>query len=265
MNKYILTHSFKTILNRKEFKLIIFLLLVFTAGSAQDKTITRNSFFTAGYNQINEGANYGLIFRGPGLNYGMAWNSVSEKRYLTYEYELGLGIMFSRQIPALGFYLKPIDLAYLIKIPLAGEKLYLGPTMKMEYNYDMYPDLQSGFDYWFTNLSFGIGALYYIDFEKISFRIKLNTSVAGFISRQEAYRDPYFYDIGFKYAIQHLHQDLYFGSFDVFNVSGLEILCKPINNSRLTFGYYLQYSGYYNDPQITILNQGVKLIISKKK
>jgi hypothetical protein len=249
----------------KEFKLIIFLLLIFTLGKAQDKTFTRNSFFTAGYNQINEDANFGLVFRGPGLNYGMTWNSANEKRSFTYEYELGAGILFSREIPALGFYLKPIDLAYLFKMPIAGESLYLGPIMKMEYNYDLYPDLQSGFDYWFTNLSFGIGALYDFNYKNSSFRIKLNSSVAGFVSRQETNRNPYFYDIGFKYAINHLHQDLYFGSFDDFNVSGLEILCKPDINSRITFGYFLKYSGYYHDPQITILNQGVKLIISKKQ
>jgi hypothetical protein len=243
---------------------LLLLLLIFTSVTAQDKTLTRNSFLTTGYAQINEGANYGLIFRGPGLNYGMVWNSVTEKRYLTYEYELGVSILFSRQIAALGFYLKPIDLSYLLKIPLAGKKLYLGPLMKMEYNYNLYPDLQSGFDYWFTNLSFGIGALYDINCEKYSFRIKLNTSVAGFISRQEASRDPYFYDIGLKYAVKHLHQDLYFGSFDDYNVSNLEILCKPNINSRFTFGYFLKYSGFYNDPQITILNQGIKFIISKK-
>lgn len=264
MNLFSNTHSFKAKLYMKKLKLILILLLIFTIGSAQSKSYVRNSFFTAGYNQINEGANFGLIFRGPGLNYGMAWNSVNEKRYLTYEYELGVGILFSRQIPALGFYLKPIDLSYMFKIPLAGENLYLGSILKMEYNYDLYPDLQSGFDYWFTNLSFGIGALYDFNYKKSFFRIKLNSSVAGFISRQEAYRDPYFYDIGFKYAIKHLHQDLYFGSFDDFNVSSLEILYMPDINPRLTFGYFLKYSGFCNDPGITILNQGVKLIISRK-
>jgi len=247
----------------KEFKLGIFLLLIFTLGSAQDKTFSRNSLFAAGYKQINESANFGLIFSGPDLNYGMVWKSVNEKRYFSFEYELGAAILFSKKIPALDFYLKPIDLAYLLKIPLEGESLYLGPIMKMEYDYELYPDLQSGFDYWFTNLSFGIGALYDFNYKNISFRIKLNSSLAGYISRQEAYRDPYFYDIGFKYALKHLHHDLYFGSFDDYNVSRVEILCKPKNNSRLTFGYFLKYSGYYHDPQITILNQGIVLIISK--
>ena len=244
--------------------MILFLLLIPILGSAQDKTFTRNTFLTAGNNQINEGANFGLIFKGPGLNYGMVWKSANEKRYITYEYELGVGILFSRQIPALGFYLKPIDLAYMYRMPFANENLYLGPIVKLEYNYDLYPDLQAGFDYWFTNLNLGIGAMYNFNFKKSSFRITMNSSIAGFISRQEAYRDPYFYDIGFNYAIKHLHQDLVFGSFSDFNVSNLEILCKANVNSRFTFGYFLKYYGFYKDPQITILNQGVKIIISKK-
>lgn len=235
------------------------------SGSVQDKTFTRNSFFTYGFNQVNEGANFGLTFRGPGLNYGMSWNSVNEKRYFTYEYELGVGILFSKQIPAPGFYLKPFDLAYMFSMPFPEKCLYLGPIMKLEYNYNLYPDLQSGFDYWFTNLSFGIGALYDLNYKKSSFRIKLNSSIVGFISRQEAYRNPHFYDIGFKYAVKHLHQDLFFGSFNDFNVSNLEILFKPNGNSRFTFGYFLKYSGFSQDPKLTVLNQGVKLIINKKQ
>jgi len=248
----------------KPLKLTVFLMLICTLGSAQEKTITRNSFFTAGYNQIREDANFGLIFRGPGLNYGMSWNIGNEKRYLSCQYELGVGVLFSKQIPALGFFLKPVDLAFMIKIPLAANRLYVGPEIKLEYNYELYPDLQAGFDYWFTNTSLGIRAVYDFNYKKSSFRIKLNTSLAGFISRQEAYRNPYFYDIGFKYAIEHLNKNLHLGSFDDFNVSGLEVLFKPDNNSGLTFGYFLDYSGFYNDPTITILNQGVKLILSKR-
>jgi hypothetical protein len=248
----------------KEFILTLCLLLVFTLGSAQEKTFIRNSFLTAGFNQIKEGANFGLIFRGPGLNYGMDWNSVNEKRFITYEFELGISILFSREIPALGFYLKPVDMVYLFKLPLANNNLYFGPVLKLEYNYNLYPDLQSGFDYWFTNLSLGIGALFDFNYQKSSFRIKLNSSVAGFSSRQEAYRDPYFYDIGFKYAIKHLNQDFYFGSFDDFNVTNFEILYSPDKDSRFSFGYFLKYSGFYHDPRITMLNQGVKLIIGQK-
>jgi hypothetical protein len=265
MNLFLITNSVKAKLNMKELKLIIFLLLIFTLGSAQDRTFKRNSFYTSGYNQIREGANFGLVFRGPGFNYGMEWNSVSEKRYLTYEYELGVGILFAREIPALGFYLKPVDFTYMYKMPLSCQSLYLGPILKLEYNYNLYPDLQSGFDYWFTDLNLGFGALYDFNYRKSSFRIKLNSSVAGFISRQEASRNPHFYDLGFKYAVNHLHQELYFGSFNDFNVSCLEILFKPEINSRFTFGYYLKYSGFYHDPKITILNQGVKLTISKKQ
>ena len=102
--------------------------------SAQEKTFIRNSFLTTGFNQINEDENFGLVFRGPGFNYGMSRNSLNEKRYIAFEYEVGVGLLFSREIPGLGFYLKPIDLAYMFKMPLAGKSFYLGPLIKLEYN-----------------------------------------------------------------------------------------------------------------------------------
>lgn len=53
-------------------------------------------------------------------------------------------------------------------------------------------------------------------------------------------------------------------SFESFNVSSLEILYIRNPDSRLTYGYFLNYYGFYNNPRLTILNQGIKLIISKK-
>lgn len=247
----------------KKFKLTLILLLVFTTCQAQEKLLTRNSFLTAGLSQVNEDANFGLVFSGPAINYGMTWKSLNEKRLIEYEYELGARILFSREIPALGFYLKPVDLNYLFKFQ--DKELYIGPQLQLEYNYNLYPDLQAGFDYWFTNLSLGINARYSFNYKESSFIVMLNSSLAGFTSRQAAYRNPYFYDIGFNHAIRHLNQNLSFGSVNDFNTTNLEIFWKRRVESRLTFGYCLNYYGYFEKPEITILNHGIKLIISKKQ
>jgi hypothetical protein len=195
----------------------------------------------------------------------MTWCLGNEKRLITYEYELGAGILFSREIPALGFYLKPADLAYLFRFRVAGNDLFAGPELKLEYNYNLYPDLQSGFDYWFTSLAPGINAFYDLNYGGSSFRIKISSSLAGLTSRQQSYRDPYFYDLGVKYAIKHLNQDFTIGSFNRFSSAGLEILWKPKPDSRLIFGYILKYSGYYKAPEITILNHGIKMVLIKSK
>ncbi len=52
----------------KKINLTLNLLLVFIICQAQEKSFTRNSFLTAGLSQVNEDANFGLVFSGPGIN-----------------------------------------------------------------------------------------------------------------------------------------------------------------------------------------------------
>lgn len=246
-------------------KLILMLLLASTILDAQDKVVNRHSFFTTGLLQIKESANFGLVFQGPDLTYGMIWDVKNESTRITYAYELGLGLPFSKGIPALGFYLKPVDLAYMFGVPLEKGDLYLGPSLLWEYNYNLYPDLQSGFDYWFTNFSLGIHSRYDFDYRSSSFSIRLSSSLIGFTSRQPDYRNPYFYDLGFKHAMDHLHQNLTFGSLNSFNITTLEALWKSNPNSRFTIGYQFKYSGYYLAPEIAMVNHNIKFIINKKQ
>jgi hypothetical protein len=151
------------------------------------------------------------------------------------------------------------------RIPIEKGSLHVGPSLNCEYNYNLYPDLQSGFDYWFTNFNLGIHALYNFSFKSSSFGINFNSSLLGFTSRQAAYRNPYFYDLSFTYAIHHLHQDMTFGSFNSFNITDIEILWKLNPNSRLTIGYVFKYSGYYKNPEISMVSHNIKIIFNKKQ
>jgi hypothetical protein len=244
--------------------IFILLLVFFLPGSAQENAIPRYSFFATGFSQVKEVANYGLVFNGPAINYGMKWDRRNDKRMITYGYELGVGIPFSKNIPALDIYFKPIEVAYMFRVPGLHSRLYIGPDLKFEYNYTLYPQLQSGFDYWFTNFSLGLKAHYAFNYQSSAFQIAVSSSLAGFISRQPDYRDPYFYDIGFKYAIRDLHQNLVFGSMDKYNTTDLEIMWKPVQESRFTFGYKFSYSGCYHAPEFTKVSHNIKILFNKK-
>ena len=248
----------------RTFKATLLFLFYFAYCQGQEY-VARESFLSPGFIQIKESANVGLVFKGPSVNYGMLWCLSNEKRMITFEPELGLSILFSRDIPALGFYLKPVDFAYLFKFTIKDDPLYVGPSFNLEYSYNLYPDLQSGFDYWFTNTGFGIHAIYDLRLNSSAFVIKLASSFAGFTSRQQNYRDPYFYDMGMKHAFSHLHQDLTFGSFNRYSCADLEILWKPKPDSRLSIGYELKYSGYFQAPEISVVNHNIKLIFNKKQ
>jgi len=242
----------------------ILLLVFFLPGSAQENAVSRYSFFSTGFSQVKEAANFGLVFSGPVINYGMTWNIRNEKRMITCGYELGVGIPFSKNIPALDIYLKPINVAYMFRFPVLHSRLYIGPDLKFEYNYTLYPQLQSGFDYWFTIFSLGLKAHYAFNYQSSAFQIALSSSLAGFTSRQPDYRDPYFFDIGFKFAVRDLHQKLVFGSFEKYNTTDLEILWKPVSESRFTFGYEFRYAGYYQAPEFKKVSHSIKILFSKK-
>lgn len=242
----------------------ILLLFHVLGGFSQESSKQWKSGFTSGLFQVKEHANFGLVFKGVGFQYGIGRDFVTKHAIITFGSEAGISILFSRQIPGPGFYLKPFEVAYLLEIPLRNNHLLIGPAALLEYNYNLYPDLQSGFDYWFTDLSAGVAVRYDFRVSNSDLRINFNTYLTGFYSRQPEVRNPYFYDIGFKHAIRHLHEDLTFGLAGDYNVTSLEIQWKPAHDSRLTYAYTMKYTGFCNDPALSVLNHSIKLIFNRK-
>jgi hypothetical protein len=246
--------------------ILIYLLLPLNIQLfAQINVEARYHYLSSGLKQIKESANFGLVFSGPALNYGYFWSTAKNKNKVTIENELGLAVLFSHDIPALDFYLKLAEVSYLFNVNATDFNLLIGPMVKFEYNYNLYPDLQSGFDYWFTNFSLGLNSVADFKIANKYFKAKLKTTLLGFTSRQPSYRDPYFYDIGFTYAINHLHSNMGFYTVAGYNQTSIELLWKFKEDSRCTWAYVFNYSGYYGEPKISILSHNVKLIIAKKQ
>jgi hypothetical protein len=133
-----------------------------------------------------------------------------------------------------------------------------------DYNYQMYPDLQSGYSFWFTHISLGISSEYKFSINRNLLKLRLETSLFGFTSRQEVYNDPYFFDMGFGYALKSVNQDLIFGSLNNYNHTEFELRWQNSDESRIAFAYNLQYYGYFRDPSFTMLNQMLKIIFLPK-
>jgi hypothetical protein len=248
---------------------ITFLFSVFTIihsyAQAENGTSLQNhmGYWKPGFKQIGESANFGLVFSGPEAIYGHYWEYVQNCRILSVESEIGVCIPFSKSIPALDIYFKPAELSYLFQF--RGKTLFAaGPLLKFEYNYTLYPQLQSAFDYWFTNFSFGIKTMYNFKITGHSLSARLNFSICGFTSRQPLYRNPYFYDIGFKHAVKHLNTDLRFSTLEEYNTSNFELHWKSKTNTRITWAYCLEYSGYFKAPEITIVSHSIKLMFNPK-
>ncbi len=230
---------------------------------AQNREITSNSYWRTGFKQIKESANFGLVFSGANINYGHYWESSKNNRIFSIENEIGVSIPFSKGIPALDVYLKPAEVSYLFSS--SGKNSFaVGPLVKFEYNYTLYPQLQSAFDYWFTNFSMGINSLYNFNIAGQLLSARLKFTVLGFTSRQPDYRNPYWYDIGFKHAIKHLNSDFEFSTLSQFNTTDFELSWKPKPDSRVTWAYCFNYSGYYEAPEISMIRHNIKLTFNPK-
>jgi hypothetical protein len=208
--------------------------------------------------------NYGLVFRGPGIGYAYSAQWQNEKRLLDYEVRFSFSILDTKDILAGSFNVVPVRLDYLFNTGTEN-KLCIGPFFVAEYNYELYPDLQSGYSFWFTHFSLGGALNYSFNLQKNLFDLSFHTTLLGITSRQPVYDDPYFFDLSLGYVLRFVHQDLQFGSWGKYNQSELEIRWQPKAESRLAFAYAFQYYGYFDAPKLAMLNQSVKLIILPKK
>ncbi len=245
--------------------ILFYISLVFVLQSAaRDKETTRNSYLVTGFKQIKESANFGLVFSGADLNYGHFWAKSGNNRIISIENEIRVSIPFSKGIPALNIYLKPAEVSYLF-CTSDRNHFFIGPLAKVEYDYTLYPQLQSAFDYWFTNFSLGINSVYSFSLANQPLSARLKFTILGFTSRQPDYRNPYWYDIGIKHAIRHLHSGLEFSALDQYNITDFELTWMPESARRVIWSYCFKYAGYFEAPKISMISHSIKLTFHPKK
>ena len=243
--------------------LLCVLCLVLFMVHAQTQELKQHSHnLSLNYLQINEEMNHGLVFRGPGLNYSFSMHWQNTRRVIDYEALFGFSYLQSREIGGGNINFIPVKLDYLLACKEGN--IMLGPFFIADYNYELYPDLQSGYSFWFTNYSLGGMFQYKFNISGQLIKLSLNTSLIGFTSRQVIYDDPYFFDLSLGYIVQYVHQDFKFGSWSRYNRSELEIQWHPRAESRLMFAYVFNYHGYYMEPNLSMVNQSIKLIIRSK-
>jgi hypothetical protein len=243
--------------------IIICFLLTSTCIAQQNRT-TSSSNFTTGFKQIKEGSNFGLVFSGPSLNYGHKLVFTNRNHIIMVENEAGVTIPFSKGIPAYNIYLKPAEVSWLIRNEKTNRHFSAGPMLKLEYDYYLYPRLQSAFDYWFTNFSMGIHSSFGIPVANHSLIATLKFSLAGLTSRQPDYRNPYFYDIGVLHAVRHLNSGLQLSLPNSYNTTSFEINGGPNSKSRILWSYCFSYTGYFNKPFLSIMKHSIRLTLNKQ-
>lgn len=216
------------------------------------------------YRQIKEEMNYGLVFRGPGLGYAYTAQWKNPKRIISYEGRLNLAVLMTREILAPSFNVVPVRLDYLFITDPEG-KISIGPYAIMEYNYNLYPDLQSGYSFWLTHYSLGCALAGWFRVKESRIDLSAHVTAFGITSRQGQIEDPYFFDLDFGYVMKYLHQDFQFGSWNRYIESELEARWTPKDGTRLAYAYSLQILSYSKQPNLFVLDNTLKFIILPKK
>lgn len=246
-----------------KFTIIVPAMLLICSYSYSQELKTHEHAVMLNFLQIKEEMNYGLVFRGPGLGYTYSASWENSRRIIDVEPRVDLTVPFAKGIIAASFNLVPVMFDYLFKMGKAG-RIRVGPYAIAEYNYELYPDLQSGYSFWYTNFSLGGVATGYFNLNKNRFDISLHTTLCGFTSRQPVYDDPYYFNLSLGDIVRFVHQDLQFGSFGTYNNSEIELRWTHDRQSRLAYGYCIRFYGYFNEPSLMMIDQAVKLFILPK-
>lgn len=243
-----------------QFLISFFLLPVFIF--AQDSTKSKAHFvsYKTQFFQIKDAFNYGLVYSGINLKGGYSFVLSSDKSTFSYNPDLSFGIMFNKGI-AMAWHFKPVDLFYGWRINKKGTKtLTIGPYFLTNFNWQLYPYLQSGHMFWFTSIEFGPRIKLVLPIKTKIFNITFSNSLAGWTSRPDPGTETYFYSLKFTDFVNNAHSDLNFGSFDLFNHTNLEIEIVSVKDKRLSFAYEFEYFGYYDDPKLSYMAHSINMI-----
>jgi len=248
-------------MNKHLIILLIILIILPAKMKAQDTAWEKDRMVTyqTQFFQIKEAANYGIVFNGLNLVVGYEYSKKNKSHILKYIADLGFGPDFGKGV-GLNWHFKPGDLYYGWNISGNDSySLFLGPYTSVNYQWQLYPELQSGHMFWFTFIDFG--PRLYSEFKLKSKRIRItfSSAVAGLVSRPVPATESHFYSLSFSDFVTNPHKDLKFGSLDLIEHIDLGITLVNFNKKKMSAGYGFQYFGYNDDPRLDYLTHSVNL------
>jgi hypothetical protein len=237
------------------------LLFLCMAPLSKSQTIrSREQYLVLNICQIKDEINYGFVFSGPQLQYGRNWQWNRKSTQYTLGTQLGIALL-SEKGPGYDFHLSPVQFDYLLSI---YHTMWVGPSLMSDYNYEFYPDLQAGHDFWFTHYSTGISVVFKKAFTRRILTVKCKSALFGFTSRTPDDFDALFFYVGFKYALQDLHKNMQFRTVNQYQVIHLEAAFTPLKERRFDLSYLMDYMNYHSNPSWTRLNFGLKVTMHAK-
>jgi len=235
------------------------ILMLSSNSIAQDslKQTIHSATLKTQFFQIKDAFNYGLVFNGLNLVGRYSFEKTTEKTSIIYNPEFSFGANFNKGV-GLDWGFIPINFFIGRNINRSKSKpLVFGGYFLTNYNWQLYPELQSGHMFWFTSLEIGPQAIFSLPIKHREIKITLSNSLAGFTSRPIPATESYFYSLTFSDFVTNAHSNLKMGSYNLFNHTNLEIELLNNTKKRFSFAYEFEYFGYYKEPKLSYLTHSL--------
>lgn len=210
--------------------------------------------------QIKDEFNYGLVNNGLNLGAQYSIEKTLDNARFIYSPEISFGANFNKGI-GLSWGFVPIEFFYGYKIDENETKpLIIGAYFSTNYNWQLYPELQSGHMFWFTSIEVGPQLIFALPIKNRHVKIIFSNSLAGLASRPEPATESYFYSLTFSDFVTNAHSNLQFGSFNLFNHTNFEVKLLNKKKKKLSMAYEFEYFGYYMQPKLSYLSHSLNFI-----
>ncbi len=230
--------------------LTLMILAIQDAKPQEDKPASYLDF-GAGFFQLKDGKNYGLVFNGGMFNTGYSLRNQGSNHLFNYSVDFGFGPSFAKGIAGMNFKLNPLNIDYCFRI--AGNdsyRLYLGPYAGMNYQFQLYPELQSGHMLWFTFYDMGPRIILDADIRGQVFHVSFSAAVVGLVSRPVEMNEVYYYSLKLTDIVGNLHSNFNAGSLDMMEHIDFEVEWKIPGSVKSHLVYRLEYLHY--SPQASL-------------
>lgn len=215
---------------------------------------------SAKFTQIQEKFNNDMVFEGPTFSLNYSYQNIDSERAIIFSPTLGVSILDNRGILGISVDISPINIYYGFIISNSDDyKLYIGPQLKASYSLQLYPDLQSGLDFWTTNFSLAPNLYFEYPNGEDLLTANIAISMLNVTSRPPASRDYYFFSLKVSDFISDLHSNMKFGSINRLFDTSFNLNYYLGKSRTWGIGYRLNYLQYFDDPQIKMLNHALNI------
>jgi hypothetical protein len=225
-----------------------------------------NHQFSISYNQIKDGLNNGLLFKGTSLSYQFGYEWKKENILKLFSCNLNIGVLNRNGLKGYNLSLTPLQFYYGIDLWKNDKIVFnLGGCAEMLYQFQLYPDLQMGSILWTTLycISPKLIVNYVISGNK-SIRLQLSTSALGLISRPKNF-DPYFFSLRFTDIVSNANSDFDLKTMNKLNYMNINLdYIFKTKARKISFGYSLCYHNYNDNSFIEQLNNSISIKLYRK-